>query len=974
MTIYHLMSWMNSGSIHKLEGEVLRLVRDVIQAEDFDPRDLDGFLVRRSLRALDLSGRNETTTFPDDWKETDITLDIPTKSANESRSFNVRGFHYQPLVGVIRSAFADVQANAFHLLPFKHLWRDTLDGHQEQVFDELYTSDSWLEAQDDLQRHPKEPSCSLERVIAGLMFFSDTTHLATFGTAKAWPLYLYFGNLTKYARSAPKSGACHLVRFLPSLPDAIKDIVSNLPRISKSGMVALQAHCRRDLFQSCWKHLLDADFLDAYCHGIVLQCPDGILRRDMGSCPCPRCLMPKGSFHFLGLFQDMQYCMANLSTYCLAGVTRAHTFIYEFGNTIDGSKVQRALGEGSWVPTMNAFAEKLGPLGFDTFRTLMVDFMHECELGTWKALFTHLIHLLYALPSGDRLVTTLDNRFRQVPSYGNGVIQRFTNNASEMKRLAARDFEDILQCAMPVFKGLFPASHDEVHALAKLRMHSESTLSTLDETFQHLSRQLHKFQDFTCAAFTTMELPKEQSAHEHNATNKRSGLNNPDPGSSGQKAKKFNLNTYKFHAMGDYLQTIRLFGTIDSFTSQIGELAHRALKAFYPLTSKRDTPAQLAKHKLRRRLLQRTAETGHDSYTNEQALAVESPAELKNHHYIPINCNNSLYIFSFLRSHANDPALAEFVPKLKDHMLYRLRNLDIGYCDHAFTDDERNSVIISDNQLYSVQTMQVRYTTYNLRREYDTINPCTHCDIMVLSGEMRPKHPYWYARVLGIYHMEVWLNVDGPIKKQQLEVLYVRWLAPLMGQQSGMSCTRLPKVAFVEETDGDVFGFLDPSQVIQSAHLILAFNSGRGTTSLCHGKTFAHQCDDVDDWEAYYVGIFVDWDMFIRYMHYGIGHPKVVREMVRDCANLDIPDILDSDGDGDQESIHLCEVDGARDRDNDDDEDSKNDDEGEGEGDHEDQGKDGIECDDDDDEQLDDYPDDWEIDDIEFKEDDYSSF
>jgi hypothetical protein len=133
---------------------------------------------------------------------------------------------------------------------------------------------------------------------------------------------------------------------------------------------------------------------------------------------------------------------------------------------------------------------------------------------------------------------------------------------------------------MPVFKGLFPASHDEVmqsllfrfaqwHALAKLRMHSESTLSALDETFQRLSRQLCKFWDFTCAAFTTMELPKEQSARKHNATNKRSGLNNPDPGSGGRKAKKFNLNTYKFHAMGDYLQTIQLFGTIDSFTLQI---------------------------------------------------------------------------------------------------------------------------------------------------------------------------------------------------------------------------------------------------------------------------------------------------------------------------------------------------------------------------------------------------------------------
>jgi hypothetical protein len=29
--------------------------------------------------------------------------------------------------------------------------------------------------------------------------------------------------------------------------------------------------------------------------------------------------------------------------------------------------------------------------------------------------------------------------------FGNGVIRKFANNTSEMKRLAARDFEDILQ-------------------------------------------------------------------------------------------------------------------------------------------------------------------------------------------------------------------------------------------------------------------------------------------------------------------------------------------------------------------------------------------------------------------------------------------------------------------------------------------------------------------------------------------------
>jgi hypothetical protein len=218
MTIYRLMTWMNSGSHQKSQAEVTRLVRNVIQAEDFNPKELDGFSARRCLRALDNNGSQGTVTFPDDWVETDVSLDIPTKAKEvQDISFSVPGFHYRPLVAVIRAAFSDIQANAFHLFPFKRLWKDPLDGREERIFDELYTSDSWLEAQDDLQRLPKEPGCSLERVIAGLMFFSDATHLANFGTAKAWPLYLYFGNLSKYVRSAPTSGACHLVGFLPSV-------------------------------------------------------------------------------------------------------------------------------------------------------------------------------------------------------------------------------------------------------------------------------------------------------------------------------------------------------------------------------------------------------------------------------------------------------------------------------------------------------------------------------------------------------------------------------------------------------------------------------------------------------------------------------------------------------------------------------------------------------------------------------------
>ena len=58
----------------------------------------------------------------------------------------------------------------------------------------------------------------------------------------------------------------------------------------------------------------------------------------------------------------------------------------------------------------NAFVERLGP-GFNPSNMLVVDLLHEFELGVWKALFTHLIRLLYAAGNGtDKFVIELNWR------------------------------------------------------------------------------------------------------------------------------------------------------------------------------------------------------------------------------------------------------------------------------------------------------------------------------------------------------------------------------------------------------------------------------------------------------------------------------------------------------------------------------------------------------------------------------------
>ncbi len=120
-----------------------------------------------------------------------------------------------------------------------------------------------------------------------------------------------------------------------------------------------------------------------------------------------------------------------------------------------------------------------------------------------------------------------------------------------MKKMAARDFEDLLQvgneslnafklipipislqCAIPVFEGLLETSDNkrlmkllyrtaEWHGLAKLRMHTEASLASLDELTKEFGSLMRKFRDTTCIKYSTKELPKEAAARKRRQT--RSG-------------------------------------------------------------------------------------------------------------------------------------------------------------------------------------------------------------------------------------------------------------------------------------------------------------------------------------------------------------------------------------------------------------------------------------------------------------------
>lgn len=220
MSKYLLMNWFHSGSNQKSEGEVNRLVKEVINAPEFDPAELIGFNIRQGNRTLDevhTKNHQERTPFSSgEWREVSVDIEIPVPIRNAvPKIFRVPGLYFRSITSVIRDTWSSTTSRRFHLTPFKRIHVNPSTGQKTRLYDEVYTSDAWIEAHDKLQKQPNDPGCKLEKVIAGLMFWSDSTHLTNFGTASVWPLYMYFANLSKYVRAQPNSGACHHIAYIP---------------------------------------------------------------------------------------------------------------------------------------------------------------------------------------------------------------------------------------------------------------------------------------------------------------------------------------------------------------------------------------------------------------------------------------------------------------------------------------------------------------------------------------------------------------------------------------------------------------------------------------------------------------------------------------------------------------------------------------------------------------------------------------
>ena len=441
-------------------------------------------------------------------------------------------------------------------------------------------------------------------------------------------------------------------------------------------------------------------------------------------------------------------------------------------------------------------------------------------------------------------------------------------------------------------------------------MHTETTLFHFGNCTTRLGQAFCDFSRKCGAKFQTYDLPHETAARgrRKGAKSAKTGTAAGDTASGGPKARTFNMSTYKLHALGDYVKSIWQFGTTDNYSTQVvsgtltfltvylshnqGELEHRRVKRFYSRTNKIGFTRAIAKHQQRERLLHRIRQENQAIAAAAEEREIRLPTvggERPSLHFVdqePLpNCAPDAHyqisqgkkfywdLGAWLARNKGDKALEVrpysleeleltllqgFLQKLKTHILGCLiPGSKADYGDEEFTLAQRNALHFINNRIYRHKVLRINYTTYDLRRAQDSLNPRTHSDVMVLSHEdIENAHPYWYARIIGIFHADVQYRGPelGNHAPRRINFLWVRWFARNRNVQSGWAVRRLPCISFYPQGEPEAFGFIDPEQVIRAAHLIPAFRFGR-TTALLPPSIARRKSENDEDWDWYYVNM-----------------------------------------------------------------------------------------------------------------------
>ena len=118
------------------------------------------------------------------------------------------------------------------------------------------------------------------------------------------------------------------------------------------------------------------------------------------------------------------------------------------------------------------------------------------------------------------------------------------------------------------------------HGLAKLRLHTDTTLTNLENSSTRLGNLLRKFKNDICSAYITKDLPSEEAARgRRQAAKAQKTAEAGNLKAAGQdtgkalpakksKLRTFNMETYKLHSLPDVPGAIRAFGVTENTSTK----------------------------------------------------------------------------------------------------------------------------------------------------------------------------------------------------------------------------------------------------------------------------------------------------------------------------------------------------------------------------------------------------------------------
>jgi Plavaka transposase len=262
-----LGEWYWNDGAKKTQSNFKNLVK-IVGHPDFRPEDVAGTKWQfidaqlggglRDDKSDEGDGESgwEDDQVSGDWIETPIKINVPFHKRTlhpGTANFEVGKLHHRKLVSVIKEKILRPSGYPhLHLEPYELYWQPSEASEPVRVYGELFSSEAFIEANRDLQNSPGEPGCELAKVVVGLMFASDGTHLTAFSDAKLWPLYLAIGNESKDRRSKPSCHAFEHVAYFETVSithsslcnDALKSLIDSSPTPSRP--LRQSASVRRD--------------------------------------------------------------------------------------------------------------------------------------------------------------------------------------------------------------------------------------------------------------------------------------------------------------------------------------------------------------------------------------------------------------------------------------------------------------------------------------------------------------------------------------------------------------------------------------------------------------------------------------------------------------------------------------------------------------------------------------------------------